>query len=174
MLFRQLAAVLILPFNVLLVIPSRLLLRCRGKAAGRLFPAVALPFTRAIGGLLILAGLPMLLWTICDFGRIGQGSLAPWNPPQKLVVRGPYRHVRNPMISAVMAILLGQALLLNSLCHLAWAALFSLGNTLYIPRSEEPGLERRFGADYRRYKQNVPRWLPRLRPGHADQVGARR
>jgi protein-S-isoprenylcysteine O-methyltransferase Ste14 len=48
--------------------------------------------------------------------------------------------------------------------QLAWAAFFSLGNLLYIPRSEEPGLERRFGDDYRRYKQHVPRWLPRWRP----------
>ena len=164
MLLRQLAAILILPFNVLLVIPGLLFLRCRGRSGSRLFPAAALPLTRVSGGLLIFAGLTLLTWTIRDFGRIGQGSLAPWDPPQKLVVRGPYRHVRNPMISAVIAILFGQALLLNSLCHLAWATLFSLGNTLYIPRSEEPGLERRFGDDYRGYKQNVPRWLPRPGP----------
>ncbi|HSG18088.1 MAG TPA: isoprenylcysteine carboxylmethyltransferase family protein [Anaerolineae bacterium] len=167
MLLHQLAAVLILPFNVLLVIPGLLFLQCRNKPSWGLFPASARSVTRALGGLLILAGLPLLLWTIRDFGRIGQGSLAPWDPPKKLVVRGPYRHVRNPMISAVMAILFGQALLLNSLCHLAWAALFSLGNALYIPRSEEPGLEKRFGADYRRYKQNVRRWQPRLEPWYA-------
>lgn len=167
MLLRQLAAILALPFNVLLVIPGLLFLRCRGRSGGQLLPTAVLPFIRTLGGLLILAGLPLLLWTIRDFGRIGQGSLAPWDPPKKLVVRGPYRHVRNPMISAVIAILLGQTLLLNSLCHLAWAALFSLGNALYIPRSEEPGLEKRFGADYRRYKQNVPRWQPRLQPWYA-------
>ena len=161
---RQLVSVLILPINVLLVIPGLIFLRCRGKRAARLVRETARPSTRSLGGLLVLAGLPMLFWTIREFGRSGQGTLAPWDPTQKLVIRGPYRHVRNPMISAVMAILFGQALLLNSLCHLAWAIFFSLGNMLYIPRSEEPGLERRFGDDYRRYKQHVPRWLPRLRP----------
>jgi protein-S-isoprenylcysteine O-methyltransferase Ste14 len=164
MLLRQLASVLILPVNVLLVVPSLIFMRCRAKRAGRLAPAAVLSFSHILGGLLVLAGLPMLFWTIREFGRSGQGTLAPWDPTQKLVVQGPYRHVRNPMISAVMAILFGQALLLNSLCHLAWATVFSLGNVLYIPRSEEPGLERRFGDDYRRYKQHVPRWLPRLRP----------
>ena len=164
MLLRQLVSVLILPVNVLLVIPGLLFLRCRGKQSARLAPTTALPVTRSLGGLLILAGLPMLFWTIREFGRIGQGTLAPWDPTQKLVIRGPYRHVRNPMISAVMAILFGQALLLNSFCHLAWAIFFSLGNMLYIPRSEELGLERRFGNDYWRYKRHVPRWLPRLRP----------
>ena len=164
MLLRQLVSVLILPVNVLLVVPGLIFLRCRGKRAARLVPATTLPITRSLGGLLALAGLPMLIWTIREFGRVGQGTLAPWDPTRKLVVRGPYRHVRNPMISAVMAILFSQALLLNSLCHLAWAIFFSLGNMLYIPRSEEPGLERRFGEDYRRYKRHVPRWLPRLRP----------
>jgi protein-S-isoprenylcysteine O-methyltransferase Ste14 len=165
---RQLASVLILPFNVLLIIPSLLFLRCRDRRMAQFVPAAALPFTRGLGGLLVLAGLPMLAWTIGEFGRSGQGTLAPWDPTQKLVVRGPYRHVRNPMISAVMAILFGQALLFNSLCHLAWATFFSLGNMFYIPRSEEPGLERRFGDDYRRYKQHVPRWLPRLRPWNLE------
>ncbi|MGD2077260.1 MAG: isoprenylcysteine carboxylmethyltransferase family protein [Chloroflexota bacterium] len=164
MLLRQLAAALILPVNVLLVIPGLLFLRCWGRPANRLAPAATLPLTRSLGGLLVLAGLPMLLWTICEFGRSGQGTLAPWDPTQKLVVRGPYRHVRNPMIAAVMTILFGQALLLNSLCHLVWAVFFSLGNMLYIPRSEEPGLEKRFGDAYTRYKRHVPRWLPRLRP----------
>jgi protein-S-isoprenylcysteine O-methyltransferase Ste14 len=162
MLLRQLLSVLILPFNVLLVIPGLLFLRCRGKRTVVLAPKAALPSTNGLGGLMVLAGLPMLFWTIREFGRSGQGTLAPWDPTQKLVVHGPYRHVRNPMISAVMAILFGQALLLNSLCHLAWATFFSLGNMLYISRSEEPGLERRFADDYRRYKQQVPRWLPRF------------
>ena len=166
---RQLLAILILPVNVLLVVPGLLFLRCRGKRATRLDPAAVLPFAQGLGGLLILAGLPMLVWTIRDFGRRGQGTLAPWDPTQKLVVRGPYRHVRNPMISAVMAILFGQALFFNSLCHLAWATFFSLGNMLYIPHSEEPGLERRFGEAYRRYKANVPRWAPRLLPWHPDR-----
>jgi protein-S-isoprenylcysteine O-methyltransferase Ste14 len=165
-----LASVLILPFNVLLVIPGLLFLRCRGKQATRLAPAAAVPITRILGTLLVVGGLPMMFWTIREFGRSGQGTLAPWDPAQKLVVHGPYRHVRNPMISTVMVALFGQALLLNNLCQLAWATFFSLGNMLYIPRSEETGLERRFGDEYARYKRHVPRWVPQLRPWSPDKV----
>jgi protein-S-isoprenylcysteine O-methyltransferase Ste14 len=161
---RQLVSVLILPLNVLLVIPGLLFLRCRNRRMAQFAPAAALPFNRGLGGLLVLVGLPILTWTIREFGRSGQGTLAPWDPTQALVVHGLYRHVRNPMISAVMAILFGQAMLLNSRCQLAWATFFSLGNMLYIPFSEEAALERRFGDDYLRYKQQVPRWLPCWRP----------
>jgi protein-S-isoprenylcysteine O-methyltransferase Ste14 len=79
-------------------------------------------------------------------------------------VRGPYRHVRNPMISGVFAVLLGEAALLGSLPLLAWAAAFAAANTIWMPLVEEPGLVRRFGADYEAYRANVPRWVPRLRP----------
>jgi protein-S-isoprenylcysteine O-methyltransferase Ste14 len=93
----------------------------------------------------------------------GGGTPAPWDPPRRFVVAGVYRHVRNPMISGVIAALYAEALLLQSLPLLAWAVLFMLANLAYIPLVEEPGLEKRFGADYRRYKANVPRWIPRLR-----------
>lgn len=100
--------------------------------------------------------------TIRDFIRIGQGTLAPWDPTQKLVISGMYRYIRNPMISGVISILFGIALSLNTVCHLAWAGLFTLANMIYIPLSEEPGLIHRFGEDYRLYQRHVPRWLPRL------------
>jgi hypothetical protein len=74
-LLRQLVSVLILPFNVLLVIPGLLFLRCRGKQVASLAPTAALPITRSLGGLLVLTGLPLLLWTIREFGRSGQGTL---------------------------------------------------------------------------------------------------
>jgi protein-S-isoprenylcysteine O-methyltransferase Ste14 len=68
------------------------------------------------------------------------------------------------MISGVVLVLFGEALLLLSRAHLIWAVAFLAINTLYIPVLEEPLLERRFGADYREYCRNVPRLLPRLRP----------
>jgi Kef-type K+ transport system membrane component KefB len=91
-------------------------------------------------------------------------TLAPWNPTQKLVVQGVYRHVRNPMITGVSCILLGEAIFFGSPWLLGWFGLFVLVNMLYIPLGEEPGLAKRFGEDYLVYKQNVPRWIPRLRP----------
>jgi protein-S-isoprenylcysteine O-methyltransferase Ste14 len=68
------------------------------------------------------------------------------------------------MISGVIFVLLAEATLLGSVSIFAWALLFALVNMVYIPLSEEPGLERRFGVDYRLYKQHVPRWLPRITP----------
>lgn len=95
---------------------------------------------------------------------VGRGTLAPWDPTSRLVVRGPYRHVRNPMISGVLLVLLGEAAFLGSLPVLAWFAAVLAVNAVYFPLVEEPGLSRRFGEDYERYRANVPRWVPRLRP----------
>jgi protein-S-isoprenylcysteine O-methyltransferase Ste14 len=102
--------------------------------------------------------------TIRLFGTVGQGTLAPWEPPQHLVVRGVYRHVRNPMISGVLFVLLGESLLTASLPLFRWFVVFALINAIYIPLVEEPGLVKRFGDEYRTYKRNVPRWIPRLTP----------
>jgi protein-S-isoprenylcysteine O-methyltransferase Ste14 len=79
-------------------------------------------------------------------------------------VRGPYRYVRNPMISGVLFVLLGEAALAGSLPLLLWFGLVFAINAVYLPLVEEPGLSRRFGDDYATYKANVPRWVPRIRP----------
>jgi Phospholipid methyltransferase len=97
-----------------------------------------------------------------------------------LVVVGPYNHVRNPMISAVVLVLVGEAILLGSPWVLSWAGALLALNFIYFPCFEEPGLERRFGEPYRAYKRAVPRWIPRrdaLRPtrqGRCDQFAASR
>ena len=71
------------------------------------------------------------------------------------------------MISGVMAILLGETILFGSISLVYWFLAFVLVNAIYMPLFEEPGLEQRFGDDYIRYKQNVPRWIPRLKPWDA-------
>jgi protein-S-isoprenylcysteine O-methyltransferase Ste14 len=109
-------------------------------------------------------GLTLAASTVRLFSTRGRGTPAPWDPPRKLVVQGPYRHVRNPMISAVLAMLAAEALLLQALPLAAWMAFFFAANAVYFPLVEEQGLERRFGDDYRVYKANVPRWIPRLTP----------
>ena len=98
------------------------------------------------------------------FARVGQGTLAPWDPTRSLVSQGPYRHMRNPMISGVALMLVGQALFWRSIPLGIWALAFILINHIYFVFSEEPGLERRFGESYRRYNENVPRWIPRKKP----------
>ena len=101
--------------------------------------------------------------TIRLFVIVGRGTLAPWNPTQRLVVRGVYRHVRNPMITGVFCILLGETAAFGSPWLLGWFAVFCLVNGIFIPLWEEPDLAKRFGEDYLLYKRNVPRWIPRLR-----------
>ena len=82
--------------------------------------------------------------------------------PVHLVVVGPYRHVRNPMISGVLAILLGEAALAASGSLLLWFAIFWTLQEIAIRFWEEPHLTQRYGNEYVDYQQNVPRWLPRI------------
>ena len=117
-----------------------------------------------VGALLVGIGVLLFVQTVSLFDRVGEGTLAPWDPTSKLVVRGPYRHVRNPMISGVFFVLLGEAAVLGSPALLIWTAAFLAVNAVYMPLFEEPGLKRRFGEDYEIYAANVPRWLPRIRP----------
>lgn len=114
-----------------------------------------------LGLTLIAAGFALWLWTVRLFARIGKGTLAPWDPPRHLVVEGPYRYVRNPMITAVITVLAGEAALFGSLPVLVWLALFFVVNCVLFLLHEEPALRRRFGEEYRAYEANVPRWLPR-------------
>lgn len=119
---------------------------------------------RISGAAVLFGGLALFAWCASLFTREGRGTIMPWDPTQRLVVNGPYRHARNPMISSVLFMLVGQALIWGSWLTAALAVFFFAVNHIYFIRSEEPGLEKRFGESYRVYKSNVPRWLPRLRP----------
>src|SRR5208283_1425885 len=103
-------------------------------------PIVQIP----LGVILFGIGLAMLTVTICQFTRTGMGTLAPWDPTRRLVVQGPYRHTRNPMISGVASMILGEAIFLASWALLAWFVALVLINTIYFRLSEEPGLVKRF------------------------------
>lgn len=152
---RQLRAVALLPGVVTVLVPLLVLL-----IAG----ASMTVLSALLGLVLIVAGFSLWLWTVQLFARIGEGTLAPWDPPQHLVVEGPYRHVRNPMITAVLAVLAGEAVFFWSLPLLIWFAFFFVSNYIVFRLFEEPQLERRFGDEYSEYKRNVPRWLPRRSP----------
>lgn len=158
----HLRSVLLGPVVVTVAVPA-LLIAWGGAPAVELGPFWA-PVATAAGAILIAAGAALLAWTIALFDRLGQGTLSPLEPTRRLVVAGPYRHVRNPMFSGVLAILLGEAAIFRSIGVLAWFALFWTTLAILIPLVEEPKLARRFGADYARYRDHVPRWLPRRRP----------
>lgn len=159
---RHLVSIAALPFMVTIVVPIWIANRYNVPVAA---PASFAGIASAILGAALLAlGLVLFGASLYHFATQGRGTLAPWDPPRKLVVRGPYRYVRNPMISGVVFILLAEALLLRSLPHLAWAFLFMLINLTYIPLIEESQLADRFGEDYAQYKRHVPRIVPRLTP----------
>ena len=161
--WRHLRAILLLPGVVTIVVPG-LIVATAGAEVGWGLDGAAAALPVALGVALVAAGLAIWAWTVRLFARIGEGTLAPWDATRHLVVEGPYRHVRNPMITGVLAVLLGEAALLGSPDILVWAALFFAINAVYFPLIEEPGLERRFGDEYREYRRNVPRWLPRRTP----------
>ena len=128
--WRHVRAALVLPGTVTLVIPA-LLVRNEPWA----WPGTdAIGLGRLVVGVLLVGGgLALWGWTVALFARIGDGTLAPWDPTRHLVVAGPYRHVRNPMITSVVAVLLGEAALLGSQAVLLWGLVFFAANAVYLP-----------------------------------------
>jgi len=153
---RHLTAIVLLPGTVTVVVPWLIVRDEAPFASGGMRVLLCV-----IGASILIAGFILWLWTVRLFASIGDGTLAPWDPTRNLVAVGPYRHVRNPMISGVFGILLGEALVFASAGPLIWAAAFLVINTVYFATFEEPGLEARFGEPYREYKRTTPRWLPR-------------
>ena len=163
MVARMIRAIVILLVMVMVVVPVLILWASSGTPyAGVLLTPGHVQFWPGI--LLLGVGLFFAAWSAALFVRLGMGTPAPWDPPRRLVVIGPYRHVRNPMISGVLFMLAGEALLAQSWPLAAWMALFFAANAVYFPLIEEKGLLGRFGDDYRAYKAAVPRWIPRLSP----------
>ena len=125
-------------------------------------PFFGLELTRVIGVILILAGVPGLVDSFARFALQGLGTPAPIAPPRNLVVTGLYRYVRNPIYVAVVAIVLGQAVLLGDWRLIVYGALLWLAFHLFVVAYEEPTLEQTFGGDYEAFRANVPRWIPRM------------
>jgi len=150
---RVIAAILLLPVNVLFLIPA-------------LFFDLSVPilyhWTTWVS---IAIGVPATILSIkCLrlFMQIGGGGTpAPWDPVQNLIIKGPYRYVRNPMLIGVIFFLFSESLFFQSIPLFIYATLFLLGNMVYFPLVEEKGLIKRYGGAYLTYMSNVPRWLPR-------------
>jgi len=160
-LLRHLFAILVLPVVMAGVVPTWLLSRYALVDSRWSADPALLWSMRALGTVVLLGGLALFGWCVTLFARVGQGTLAPWDPTQRLVAVGPYRYVRNPMISSVATVLAGWAIFTGSWVLALWLAVFVAFNSVYFVLVEEPGLEQRFGAPYREYKARVPRWVPR-------------
>jgi protein-S-isoprenylcysteine O-methyltransferase Ste14 len=113
---------------------------------------------------MIIAGLGavLALWCIFTFVFVGKGTPAPFDPPRQLVIRGPYRFVRNPMYMGATLALLGAALFYESRPIAIYAGLFLLAMHLFVVTYEEPTLRQTFGADYGAYCRRVGRWWIRI------------
>ncbi len=112
------------------------------------------------GMIMVTIGTGIALWCVFTFVFIGKGTPAPFDPPRKLVIRGPYRFVRNPMYIGAGMTLAGAALYYQSLSIFIYACLFFLITHLFVVFYEEPTLRRTFGTEYDAYFQRVSRWLP--------------
>jgi protein-S-isoprenylcysteine O-methyltransferase Ste14 len=157
---RVALAILPLPFVAVVVVPAAILL---ASGSDWDLEAAARVITVVIGAGLLAVGLGLFAATVRLFASVGRGTLAPWDPPRRLVVAGPYRRWRHPMITGVALALAGLTLIAGSTGIAIELAIFVAINAVYLPLVEEPALVRRFGDDYVRYMKRVPRWLPRLR-----------
>jgi len=110
------------------------------------------------------AGTLVLLDSFARFAMKGMGTPAPIFPTRHLVVSGLYRYVRNPMYLAVVAVIVGQGLILANTRLLEYGALVWLGFHLFVVAYEEPTLQATFGQEYASFCHNVARWIPRRSP----------
>lgn len=153
LLYRALAGLLV-PFFVIFIFPYWLVNTFPTQPPNLIL--------EVLGSIVFIGGFLLSGWCTVLFYNIGRGTIMPWDPTQKLVTVGPYQYMRNPMITGVVAMVLGEALFFGSAAIGGLALAFFLINHIYFIYAEEPGLEKRFGESYREYKRNVRRWIPRL------------
>jgi len=127
-------------------------------------PLSVVPGFVATGSVLVVGAAAILLHAFARFALEGLGTPAPVAPTAKLVVGGIYRHVRNPMYVAVLAIILGQVLIFSSWAVLVYGIVAGAAMVSFVKLYEEPTLARRYGAEYETYRRAVPAWLPRITP----------
>ena len=139
---------------VLIFLPARIL-----SSTGLVRPS-PIGVWQVAGMLVGAAGATLALTCILTFAFVGRGTPAPFDPPRRLVVRGPYRRLRNPMYAGAGLVLAGAALYYHSLALLGYAALFLIVTHVFVVLYEEPTLRRTFGKEYEAYCQHAGRWWP--------------
>lgn len=159
-LFRTLIYATLFVGFLLIYLPARIL-----SWSGIARPT-GLAWPQALGILITLMGAAIVLWCVGNFLRIGKGTPAPFDPPRHLVVRGPYRYVRNPMYIGAAMLVAGAAIFYGSAMVALYCAAFLLVTHLFVTLYEEPTLRRTFGSEYADYCSRVRRWRPALRTPH--------
>ena len=160
---EYLKVALILPGNVLITIPVIIFLLTRDSYSYTLIRPYNSLFY--VGMVFFILGLVLSIWAVRTFyDKGGHGTPGPWRPVSNLVIEGPYRYVRNPMILGVVNLLLFESVLFEAFPLLVWAILFFLGNLIYFKFFEEKELIKRFGDDYLDYKKRVSMLFPNVSP----------
>jgi protein-S-isoprenylcysteine O-methyltransferase Ste14 len=139
---------------VLVFLPAQVLRLSEAKAPS------TMEWPQIVGMVLVVAGAVLAIWCVVTFGTIGQGSPAPFDPPRRLVIRGPYGFVRNPMYVGSLLALGGAALYFTSLPLLGFIIFIWIVEHALVFFYEEPTLRRTFGADYEEYSHHTNRWFP--------------
>ena len=145
--------VLLLPGTVLVIIPMVI-----HEYTPHIIPGYW--SIRLLSIAVFLGGLGLFIWTNYLFNSIAGGTLAPWSLKQKLVSQGPYKYNRNPMLTGVLFMLMGECLWFRSSPIMIWCGVFFLICSAFLIILEEPFLHKKFGEEYLTYKKKVPRWIP--------------
>src|SRR5574344_373562 len=149
-------SILLLPFNAVITIPVLLLYFSH-------YHNFSYDLSRIFNGVILLIfGLCFAIWSMIIFNNHGNGTLAPWNPPKKIVVTGPYKYVRNPMLLGILLTIAGESITLDADIIFLWFIFFLIINSFYFKFVEEKQLKKRFGQDYLYYQEDVPMWLPKI------------
>lgn len=117
---------------------------------------------KATGILLIIVGIALFVYCFQLFKIVGKGTPVPLEPPKELVIKGIYKYTRNPIYVGYWLIILGEFMLFGRLLMLVYLLLFIIANHLLVVFYEEKNLKKRFGNTYKKYTNDVPRYIPRL------------
>jgi len=150
---RTILFTVLVPGTVLGLVPFALTAGTRGQR-------IDLGTAHLMGFALLLPGVAIIIWCFIDFIRRGRGTPAPYDPPRKLVVVGPYTYVRNPQYVGVILVALSEAILFGRILLFGYAVFLAIGYHLFVRFYEEPTLRRKFGEEYIQYCALVSRWLP--------------
>jgi len=151
LLLRALVSFLILPGTVAGLIPAWIVSTDHSRGDGLI-----------VGVAPLVIGVVILLWCVRDFYVSGRGTLAPWDPPKRLVIVGLYRFTRNPMYAGILLLLTGWSLFAASSLLAGYAVMLAIAFHLRVLLYEEPRLKMQFSEEWAAYAATVPRWLPRL------------
>lgn len=153
LLLKNVAYTIVVPSTLAIYLPWLLVSEQTTRTGVWLFISLAL----------FLLGGAGYLWCLWSFATVGQGTPAPFDAPTKLVVRGLYHHIRNPMYGSILTLLCGWIALFPSLPLLLYVLSVGFCIHLFVLLYEEPHLQKIFGDSYDNYRRQVSRWVPSIR-----------